>query len=158
MYLPTEIWEATRSRSSRQGYFQISFPCKHCKRTKQYFMILLYEWSQRIQRPLVAPAGWGNNDASSCIQRSPPTSGRMGKESRVRFFPLSWVKRFLDQKEMPFTLLERSRKRGCPLNGQQKSASCLATLCCKTSWKAKLSVKWHNGSTALFTAASRTEG
>ena len=35
-------------------------------------------------------------------------------------------------------MLEKSWKRGFPLNGQQKS--CLATLCCKTSWKVKLRV------------------
>ena len=49
-------------------------------------------------------------------------------------------------------------RRGCLLNGQQKSACCLALLCCKMSWNVKLSVKWHNCSTALFTASSRTEG
>ena len=43
IYLPTGIWETTRSRSSRQGYFQISFPCEHCKWTKYYFIILFYK-------------------------------------------------------------------------------------------------------------------
>ena len=39
IYLPTGIWETTRSRSSLRGYFQISFPCEHCKWTKHYFII-----------------------------------------------------------------------------------------------------------------------
>ena len=43
IYLPAEIWETTRSRSSHQGYFQLSFPCENCKWTSNclrvyYFM------------------------------------------------------------------------------------------------------------------------
>ena len=30
-YLPTGIWDTTTSRSFHRGYFQISFPCNHCK-------------------------------------------------------------------------------------------------------------------------------
>ena len=33
--------------------------------------------------------------------------------------------------------LKSHAKKSCPLNRQQKRASCLATLCCKTSWKVK---------------------
>ena len=58
MNFPAGIWETTRSRSSRQGYFQIYFPCKPCKLTKHhsfvyYFITDLEEsedlfWHQRI--------------------------------------------------------------------------------------------------------------
>ena len=42
IYSPAGIWETTRSRSSRQGYFQISFPWKPCKWTKYHFRCLLF--------------------------------------------------------------------------------------------------------------------
>ena len=57
IYLPTGIWETTRSRSSCRGYFQIFFPCKHCKWTKHYFIILFYKWP-RSKIPILAPSGW----------------------------------------------------------------------------------------------------
>ena len=58
---PAGIWETTRSRSSRQGYFQIYFLCNSCKLTKHYSFVyyLLYDWPRRIRRPLLAPADWG---------------------------------------------------------------------------------------------------
>ena len=31
-------------------------------------------------------------------------------------------------------------RRGCPFNTQQKRASCLATLCCQTTWKVRFRV------------------
>ena len=58
IYLPTGIWETTRSRSSCRGYFQIFFPCKHCKWTKHYFIILFYKWPRSIEIPILAPSGW----------------------------------------------------------------------------------------------------
>ena len=42
IYSPAGIWTTTRSRSSRQGYFQISFPCKHCKWTKHHFFVYYF--------------------------------------------------------------------------------------------------------------------
>ena len=44
IYSPAGIWGTTRSRSSRQGYFQISFPCKHCKWTKHHFFVYYFIW------------------------------------------------------------------------------------------------------------------
>ena len=61
---------------------------------KQYFIILLYDLSRRISKPLLAPACWGHYDVLSSIQRPPPTSGRVGKEAAIEFFLLSLVKRF----------------------------------------------------------------
>ena len=42
IYSPAGIWNTTWSRSSRQGYFQISFPCKHCKWTKHHFFVYYF--------------------------------------------------------------------------------------------------------------------
>ena len=58
IYFPLGIWEAPRSRSSRRGFFQISFPCNHCKWTKHYFIILLYKWPRSIKIPILAQPGW----------------------------------------------------------------------------------------------------
>ena len=44
IYSPAGIWGTTRSRSSRQGYFQISLPCKHCKWTKHHFFVYYFIW------------------------------------------------------------------------------------------------------------------
>ena len=44
IYSPAGIWGTTRSRSSRQGYFQISLPCKHCKWTKHHFFVYYLIW------------------------------------------------------------------------------------------------------------------
>ena len=59
IYLPAEIWETTRSRSSHHGYFQLSFPCENCKWTSNclfvyYFMTDLEGsedlfWHQRVE-------------------------------------------------------------------------------------------------------------
>ena len=54
------------------------------------------------------------------------------KIAALGFFPFS--------QKIQLTLLEKSCKRGCPLNRQQKRASCPETLCCKTSWKVKFLV------------------
>ena len=58
IYFPIGIWETTRSRSSRRGYFQISFPCEHCKSTKDYFIIPWHKWPRSIDIPILAPSGW----------------------------------------------------------------------------------------------------
>ena len=58
IFLPTDVWRTTRSRSSRLGYFQISFPCEHCKWTRHYFIILLYKWLRSIAIPILALSGW----------------------------------------------------------------------------------------------------
>ena len=70
---PAGIWETTRSRSSRQGYFQIYLPCKPCKLTKHhsfvyYFITDLEEsedlfWHQRIGDGSLG--GWGG-DSTVC--------------------------------------------------------------------------------------------
>ena len=44
IYFPAGIWDTTRSRSSRQGYFQIYFPCKHSKWKKGYFFDYSFIW------------------------------------------------------------------------------------------------------------------
>ena len=41
IYLPTEIWKTTRSRSSHQGYFQLSFLWKDCKWTSNCFLFII---------------------------------------------------------------------------------------------------------------------
>ena len=56
------------------------------------------------------------------------------KKKKEVFFPSPKLNVFWS-KNYSSALLRKSRKRGCPLNTQQKRASCLATLCCQTSWK-----------------------
>ena len=77
IYLPTEIWETTRSKSSRQGYFQISPPCKDCKWTKHYFIIFDIndlEGSNHLFWHLRVGEGWG------------------GEGSTVDFLPIVWLR------------------------------------------------------------------
>ena len=79
---PAGIWETTRSRSSRQRYFQIYFHCNSCKLTKHYSFVyyLLYDWPRRIRRPLLAPVDWGRG------------GGGCWRCSMVCWLPIVWLR------------------------------------------------------------------
>ena len=60
IYFPEGLWDTTRSRRSRQGYFQIYFPCKSCKWTKHYFFVYYFIWlTSKDPKTSFTPAGWG---------------------------------------------------------------------------------------------------
>ena len=63
IYLPTEIWKTTRSRSSHQGYFQLSFLWKDCKWTSNCFFVYYFmtdlEGSKGLFWHLWIEGGWG---------------------------------------------------------------------------------------------------
>ena len=85
IYLPAEIWETTRSRSSHHGYFQLSFPCENCKWTSNclfvyYFMTDLEGsedlfWHQRVE---------GMGEGEGGVERG--VNGRLFTYSLALFF------------------------------------------------------------------------
>ena len=81
---------------------------------KQYFIILLYDRSRRILKPLLAPASWGHDDALSSIQRPPPTTGRGGKEASLEFFSVVFSKTFLKTKNYRSLCLKDHGKEAVP--------------------------------------------
>ena len=88
---PAGIWETTRSRSSRQRYFQIYFLCNSCKLTKHYSFVyyLLYDWPRRIRRPLLAPADWGRGGGGTVFKGLLITHSVASFFSFLSFFKVS---------------------------------------------------------------------
>ena len=74
-----------------------------------------------------------HNEKREDALKSFRSSGRMDKESSIRvFFPFIWVKR------TAYYAWKVMQRRMSLKHWQQNRASCLATLCCKMSWKVRL--------------------
>ena len=68
IYLPAEIWNTTRSRSSHQRYFQLSFLWKACKWTSNFFFVYYFMtdlegskdrfWHLRVEGRWEGGGGW----------------------------------------------------------------------------------------------------